>query len=175
MEVQLNGLLEQLRSQKTELPQSDHSIIDWVINSIQIRLREKEILMSEVEQQLIDMRNDYLEDLKGCSEPDEVNEIFQKNLSCLVNKCATLASGQLEPETNRRVSEYKKDLESFFGTASNNHNNSYIRIIEATKIYCKNLIAYFQDVIDKSEEIQEQKQAEYMIEHYNIAIQTLPY
>lgn len=44
---QLNGLLKRLKSYKSELPIEDRPIIDWGINLIRAKIREKEQLMNE--------------------------------------------------------------------------------------------------------------------------------
>ena len=118
-EKQLNGLLQELESQKVKLPPEDHSIIDWGISVIRIKIRDEKRLknrMSESSQYLDRKYANYQEFIEGLgwdnlylNEQKDRGYLYDSGIKCL-NEILSRSSKQGE---GSRLLIYAKTFKSY--------------------------------------------------------------
>lgn len=142
-EAQLNSLLERLESQKARLPQEDHSIIDWGISTIQIRMRQREQLMDETRATLDQSCTDIIETLKKKPNQKDRYESFHTGLEEIIVAQGSSIGYDEEGGLKNCVSRLMKALADL----SNMSKPDYERMCEYTATRFRGKADGFKDSI----------------------------
>lgn len=155
MEVQLNELLEKLATHKQKLPSDDHLVVDWIISAIQIRQREKEVLMAEIDKKLKSLKDEYKKDLDKSSDKNSINKVFQTHLRDLVDELSCLYPNLInDAKFEDCVSEYVDILQKKVLGA-----DEFNKIIRKANEFCEKKAKNLGEKINQAnleEEVEEQ-------------------
>ncbi len=81
----MNNLIEKLETQKTRLPQEDHSIIDWAISAIRIRIKQREEIMDEITEGINEINRKFCKNIEH-SNPQQIYTHFTNSLVKIIDK-----------------------------------------------------------------------------------------
>lgn len=158
-EALLKNILEKLENQKTKLPLEDHSVIDWAIGAIRIRMQQREQLMDEVQQELENLKRDFARELGNTTEAKKICESFKDVLPRIM----TVSVGSNYEQGPGRV------IPNLFEPLWKHENldeNSRNQILEETLNFCRNnankLNTNPQDEDERTRDIRIQ-----LVENYN--------
>ncbi len=125
----MNDLLERLESQKAKLPLEDHSIIDWGISAIRIRMQQKEKLMDEVSASLENIITKLIEEWKKNPKHQAIYESFMNTLPSII---CTGSHFDYDEATKGAISRLKESLKKHF----KNHDDSFQKVLNYSSKFC---------------------------------------
>ena len=166
-EAQLNRLLERLESQKAKLPLEDHSIIDWGINAIRIRMRQRDQLMDEVQAKLNSKCMILVKRWERDCDPEKMYESFIQDLPGIVDAGSGL---DYKEATKIAISNLKRELKK----RPVKDKNSLDNILQLSSKFCSSKAEGIEDNL-KNKKIRESlvPQALKLAKHYRLAARDL--
>lgn len=99
----MNKLVEKLESQKARLPLEDHSIIDWAVGAIRIRMQQKEELMDEIEESLNKKATEFIDKCGKDSNPEAIYKSFTSALPDIIGAGSDLDYDEVTGKVIRRL------------------------------------------------------------------------
>jgi hypothetical protein len=157
----LNDLLKRLESQKAKLPLEDHSIIDWGVSAIRIRMRQREELMDEVRENLKSKCIAITKKWANMTKPEEIYSSVTYNLPKIINESIDL---EYEEGAGKSISHLVNDLKEL----KHLDKNSLNRILQKTSTFCSDTANAFDNLKDEMNE-SERQTAIQLAKHYKLA------
>lgn len=169
-EAQLNRLLERLESQKAKLPLEDRSIIDWGINTIRIRLRQREQLMDEVREKLKNMCTNLINEWEVKPNPGEVYSLLNIKLPEIMGEGVDLEYAEGSGESIFQLMGALQDLDKRKKLNDNQGKSSLTQICQNTRCFCSGKAKELHDKIKNGKiEESELETASNLAKHYKLA------
>ncbi|MDZ7991613.1 MAG: hypothetical protein RM022_029220 [Nostoc sp. EfeVER01] len=167
-EVKLKDILEKLESQKAKLPLEDHSIIDWGISVIRVRMQQREQLMVIVQKKFDNIYNAIKQ--KWDDKPEQ-NEIYLSLANGLQEIIEYHASTDLEyaEGAGKYIVDLRNDLKSFCDEKKIRDKISIKQILENTSSFLKRKVKKKKEQAKKDKDEKKRQMASKLAEYYEQA------
>jgi hypothetical protein len=159
-EAQLNNLLDRLESQKARLPQEDHSIIDWGIGAVRIRLQQREQVMNKTKDDIMMMGQALIE---KCRTHSDVLELIKEDLPKIIQEGSDL-------KYDDGIREVVLDLISYFTQESTLNEVTRNKLFDDVSDFCKGRVSNLNTKIAAKEHAKSEEELKIprdLVQHYS--------
>ncbi|MBD2358377.1 hypothetical protein H6G41_27835 [Tolypothrix sp. FACHB-123] len=155
----MKDILEQLESQKTKLPLEDHSVINWGISAIQIRMQQREKLMAKVQEEFENMYNNIKQKLNDKPEKNEIYLSFANGLKEIITYHASTDLEYAEG-AGKYIVTLKNDLKSLCDDKKIRDKISSKEILEKTSIFLKDKVTRKKQQEEEAKKSKDEKKSQ---------------